>query len=119
MAASLSIFAGLEGWDALVGFYFSYITLPTIGYGDYSPQTSAGRVITAVAMCAGLCFTAMPLAIVGNTFTRVWEERQQVKLRGILRQMLTEQGISPTDFTQASPACSTGLRRATRRCRLL
>ena len=32
-----------EGWDALVGFYFSFITVTTIGYGDYSPQTNNMR----------------------------------------------------------------------------
>lgn len=35
-------------------------------------------------------FLAMPLAIMGNTFTSVWEERHLVKLRDLLHQLLTE-----------------------------
>ena len=47
----------------------------TVGYGDFSPRSDVGRVLTGLLMCLGVCFTAMPLAIVGNTFTVAWEAR--------------------------------------------
>ena len=82
--------------------WYNLVTITTVGYGDVYPTTERGRSFAMVVIiCGVVIFLPIPLAIVGNTFTRVWEERQQVKLRGILRQMLTEQGISPTDFTQA------------------
>ena len=59
--------------------------MTTVGYGDFSPQSEVGRVITAVAMCLGLCFTAMPLAIVGNTFSTAWDARALSVIREQVR----------------------------------
>ena len=88
--------------DIPTAIWYNLVTITTVGYGDVYPTTERGRSFAMVVIvCGVVVFLPIPLAIVGNTFTRVWEERQQVKLRGILRQMLTEQGISPTDFTQA------------------
>lgn len=35
-----------EGWSWLDSLYFSVITLTTIGYGDFSPQTTMGKLFT-------------------------------------------------------------------------
>ena len=59
----------LEGWWMLA------VTLTTVGYGDFSPQTAAGRVIAVFAMFLGLIVVAMPLSIVGDRFTQEWESR--------------------------------------------
>ena len=44
----------LEGWSWVDSLYFSVITLTTIGYGDFSPQTSAGKLFTIVYILIGL-----------------------------------------------------------------
>lgn len=44
----------VEGWTWLDSFYFSVITLTTVGYGDFSPQTDPGKVFTMVYIFAGL-----------------------------------------------------------------
>ena len=44
----------LEGWSWLDALYFSVITLTTIGYGDYSPQTTCGKVFTLVYIVVGI-----------------------------------------------------------------
>jgi hypothetical protein len=36
------VFNRVEGWSYLDSFYFSAITVATVGYGDFSPQTDAG-----------------------------------------------------------------------------
>ena len=40
------VYHHLEGWDYIDALYFSVITLTTVGYGDFSPQTSGGKLFT-------------------------------------------------------------------------
>lgn len=44
----------VEGWGWLDSFYFTIITLTTIGYGDFSPKTDAGKLFTMVYVFIGL-----------------------------------------------------------------
>ena len=73
----------------------------TVGYGDYSPKTSVGQAITAIAMCAGLCFTAMPLAIVGNTFSTAWEARALALISEQLKKHLLHKGMTAANCEAA------------------
>ena len=44
----------LENWSWLDSLYFSIITLTTIGYGDYSPQTDGGKWFTIFYIIIGV-----------------------------------------------------------------
>lgn len=44
----------LEGWSYLDAFYFSFITLTTIGFGDFAPQTDAGKIFTIIYIVIGV-----------------------------------------------------------------
>ncbi len=44
----------LEGWTWLDAFYFSFITLTTIGFGDFAPTTDAGKVFTIFYIILGV-----------------------------------------------------------------
>lgn len=44
----------LEGWSWVDSLYFSVITLTTIGYGDFSPVTDAGKLFTIFYIIIGL-----------------------------------------------------------------
>lgn len=44
----------VEGWSWLDSFYFCVITLATVGYGDFSPQTSIGKLFTVVYIFLGI-----------------------------------------------------------------
>lgn len=50
-----SIFYHLvEGLRPLDAIYFTAMTLTTVGYGDFSPQTDAGKLFTAVYAFVGI-----------------------------------------------------------------
>jgi len=44
----------IEGWSWLDSLYFSVITLTTIGYGDFSPQTDLGKIFTLLYIVVGV-----------------------------------------------------------------
>ena len=44
----------LEQWDLIDSLYMTVITLTTVGYGDFSPETTAGKVFTIVYVLIGL-----------------------------------------------------------------
>ena len=43
-----------EGWSLLDSFYFSSITLATVGYGDLVPDTPDGKIFTVFYVFAGV-----------------------------------------------------------------
>ena len=44
----------IEGWKWLDALYFSVITLTTVGYGDFSPQTDFGKLFTIIYVLTGI-----------------------------------------------------------------
>ncbi len=48
------IYHYLEGWEWIDCFYFCIITLTTIGYGDFSPQTNGGKLFTIFYILLGI-----------------------------------------------------------------
>ena len=44
----------------------------------FAPDTDAGKFATGIAMVFGVLFLSMPLSIVGQNFTTIWEDRERV-----------------------------------------
>lgn len=55
----------IESWSWIDALYFSIITLTTIGYGDYSPQTTAGKLFTITYIIVGI---GMILGFINTVF---------------------------------------------------
>jgi voltage-gated potassium channel len=47
------VFHEVEGWSYLDSFYFSAITLATVGYGDFTPKTPTGKLLTVFYIFMG------------------------------------------------------------------
>lgn len=43
-----------EGWGWIDAFYFAVITISTVGYGDFSPQTPIGKLFTIAYLLVGI-----------------------------------------------------------------
>jgi voltage-gated potassium channel Kch len=89
-----SIFEHLSPVDAL---YFSVTTLTTVGYGDISPHTAAGKVFTAVYVLVGmgilLAFLTRVSNQVVNTHMHDVENRNGRELRRrVARKLPTHRG---------------------------
>lgn len=81
--------------------WFVLVTVSTVGYGDVSPTTTLGQFFTSVVILCGVLFLAMPLAVVGNNFQQVWNDRTLYKMQALMRQMLSENNMSPEDCLTA------------------
>lgn len=50
--------------------YWTIVTITTVGYGDITPQTVAGQVLSSLVMLIGYAIIAVPTGIVGAEFNR-------------------------------------------------
>ena len=44
----------IEGWSYVDSLDFAMVTLTTIGYGDFTPQTDTGKIFTVFYIIAGI-----------------------------------------------------------------
>lgn len=49
-------------------FWWAIVTMTTVGYGDFSPETPEGRLLAIVVMFAGISLTALLTATVSSIF---------------------------------------------------
>ncbi|MDP7165928.1 MAG: NAD-binding protein [Candidatus Marinimicrobia bacterium] len=58
-------------------FWWAIVTMTTVGYGDYAPSTSEGRIFAVLVMFAGISLTAMFTAVISSIFVakRIREDK--------------------------------------------
>jgi len=54
--------------------YFTIITMTTVGYGDYSPNSSVGKLTAVIIACCGICNFTLIINIFGQCFEEVFRE---------------------------------------------
>ena len=60
------------------GLYWAMITVTSVGYGDISPETWAGKLLTGVFALVGCAFFALPAGILGSGFAlQVAKQKKQ------------------------------------------
>jgi voltage-gated potassium channel len=70
-----------------VSMYWTIVTLTTVGYGDITPQTVAGKMLASVVMIIGYGIIAVPTGIVSAELAQAQRRDSMVS-------------------TQACPSCS-------------
>jgi voltage-gated potassium channel len=80
----------IEGWSILDSLYVATQTVTTVGYGDRTPATTAGRVFATVFMLAGVgvvlyALTATVHAIVQSELVATFGQRRQSRKMSKLR----------------------------------
>lgn len=54
LASGALFYRRVEGWTLLNSLYFSVITLTTVGYEDFSPSTTVGKIFTMFYIFVGI-----------------------------------------------------------------
>ncbi|MDQ3075994.1 MAG: potassium channel family protein [bacterium] len=66
IALGTVLFHFLEGWHFAESFYFSVVTLMTVGYGDLHPTTDFSRIVTAVYVLIGVGITLSSITVIAT-----------------------------------------------------
>lgn len=64
----------VEDWRYLDAVYFSAETMTTVGFGDITPHTDAGKIFTIFFMFAGVGIALYGLSLIAAHFVEVREE---------------------------------------------
>merc|ERR1711920_1186450 len=71
--------------------------MSTVGYGDISPVSTGGSLVTVILIIVSGLYLAIPIGIVGRSFAKVWEDRERLLLMQRLRDCVTRSGYTPAD----------------------
>ena len=80
--------------DAL---WWSFVTVTTVGYGDISPTTNAGRFIACILMITGIGFLSMLTSTISNFFFQGIENKKKKE-----KIMCNEDSIDKLDISDLS-----------------
>lgn len=79
-----------EKWSILDSMYFAVTVFTTVGYGDLAPSTDVSRFFTIFFASGGIIILGVFLGIIGTRLFELREERVNVKLQGVQKQVMTQ-----------------------------
>lgn len=63
------------GWSWIDSFYFSVVTVTTVGYGDLYPTTEGSRLFATLYILLGVAIMTASLGFIGTSFLKRREAR--------------------------------------------
>lgn len=70
IAIGTVVFHRLESWNWIQSFYFSVVTVTTVGFGDFTPTNDLSRLFTAVYILVGVSIGIVTLTVIGSEILR-------------------------------------------------
>jgi len=70
--------------------YWSLITISTVGYGDITPVTPEGRILTMILIIVGIGFISFATSIIATAFA---EKLEQLKAERVVREAKSMENI--------------------------
>jgi len=64
--------APLDFPTIIEAFWWSIVTMTTVGFGDVRPRTGLGKAVGTVTMLSGVLLIALPIAIIGRKFQEAY-----------------------------------------------
>ena len=88
------VFSFAENWEAQESFYFAFVTLATIGLGDFFPKTQFGKLYLIIFITFGLGLLSVLLTLIEGLITDAANAKKLVaekKRQTILREKEEEE----------------------------
>ena len=80
IAVSTVFFRWIEGWSWLDSYFFTVVTLTTVGYGTLVPATAVGKIATTVLIFVGLGIVGVVMQRLGHfALTNRAEARKKLR----------------------------------------
>ncbi len=70
-----ALFHSLEGWSWIDSFYFTGITLTTVGYGDIAPTLPLTKILTVVFAFGGISIVLFSMTILAKIYLEYGQEK--------------------------------------------
>jgi len=78
--------------------WLTIVTVTTVGYGDKTPQSTWGHLVVSLLVVSSVLYMAMPIGIIGNAFTQIWQDRDRILLMIKTRDRLVQWGYTARDM---------------------
>uniref|UniRef100_A0A914LIC4 BTB domain-containing protein n=1 Tax=Meloidogyne incognita TaxID=6306 RepID=A0A914LIC4_MELIC len=62
-------------------FWYTIVTLTTLGYGDFVPYTVMGKVVGGICSLSGVLVIALPVPVIVSNFSRIYHQNQRADKR--------------------------------------
>jgi hypothetical protein len=83
-------------------FWYALVTMTTVGYGDYVPTSTEGKMIGAITMYVGIIMIALPISVLGGDFNARYAERV-TQVKAASGGHAVPSFLSPTGALELSP----------------
>ncbi|KAG8227874.1 hypothetical protein J437_LFUL007184, partial [Ladona fulva] len=81
LAFGAAVFTLWEQWTFFEGFYFCFITMTTIGFGDLVPQEPKYMLICTLYILVGLALTSTIIELMRRQYARSWRRMKELSAR--------------------------------------
>ncbi|XP_055024006.2 A-type voltage-gated potassium channel KCND3 isoform X1 [Misgurnus anguillicaudatus] len=85
-------------------FWYTIVTMTTLGYGDMVPKTIAGKVFGSICSLSGVLVIALPVPVIVSNFSRIYHQNQRADKRRaqkVQKARLARMRISKTGTSSA------------------
>ncbi|VDO45420.1 unnamed protein product, partial [Haemonchus placei] len=62
-------------------FWYTIVTLTTLGYGDMVPSTVMGKIVGGICSLSGVLVIALPVPVIVSNFSRIYHQNQRADKR--------------------------------------
>ncbi|MBO9464638.1 two pore domain potassium channel family protein [Tropicibacter sp. R15_0] len=100
VAVGTVFFHYAEGWSWLDSYFFTVVTLSTVGYGELVPATPIGKIGTTVFIFVGLGIFAVAIQQFGHYAIRRREQHSEILVASLGK----EETAANDDFSEEKPS---------------